>query len=190
MGIDHEKKGFVRFLYLTEKLGGKFAVQFLAAPVGHLGTVPTVSERLLSGRHDVLGLAEYPGHETILNQSLGQGRYAGLDLGEAKRPAVVGIATGHPDRPRRHANRNRDVPVLEAQTLTGELIDVRGRALDLGAIDSDGVAVHVVQGNEHDVEFRLGKGADVEDCAGQKGKRQGFHATHQKGKKFPDQENL
>ena len=63
------------------------------------------------------------------------------------------IPSGHPDRPGGHANRNRYMAVLEAQTLTGELVDVWGRPLDLGTINPDGVAVHVVQGNEHYIEF-------------------------------------
>ena len=101
----------------------------------------------------MLGLAQYAGHEPIFEQGFGQGRNTRLDLGEAESTAVVRIPACHPDRPGGHANGNGYVAVLEAQTLTGELVDVRGRPLDLRTIDPDGVAVHVVQSNEHDVEF-------------------------------------
>ena len=101
----------------------------------------------------MLGLAQYAGHESILLQGFGQGRNIGLDLGKAKCPAIMGIPTSHPDRPGGHTNRNRDMPMLEAQPLTGKLIDVRSCSLDLGTINPNGVTVHVVQGNEHDIEF-------------------------------------
>ena len=116
MGIDHEKERFVRFLDLSEKFGGELAIQFLASPVGHLGTVPTVPECFwLRDGTTRLGLAQYAGHEPIFEQGLGQGRNTRIDLGEAQSAAVVGIPTGHPDRPGGHANGNRHVAVLEAQ---------------------------------------------------------------------------
>jgi len=144
MGIDHKEKGFVVSFYLREKFGGKFTIQFFTAPIGHFGTVPTIFECILSGRDDVFSLAKYAGHETILEQGFRQSGYARFDLGKAKRSAVVGITTGHPDRPSGHANRNRYVAMLETQAFTGEFIDIGSRPLDFRTIDPDRVAVHVV----------------------------------------------
>ena len=60
----------------------------------------------------------------------------------------MGIPPGHPDRTGGHANCNRYMTMLEAQSLTGELVNIGSGSLDLRTINPNGVAVHIIQGNE------------------------------------------
>ena len=100
----------------------------------------------------MLGLAEDTSHESMLKQGFGKVGTSGLILvNQGLR--CLGIPAGHPDGPGGHTNRNRDVAMFETQPLAGEPVDIGGRSLDLRTIDPDGVSVHVVQSNEHDVEF-------------------------------------
>ena len=47
--------------------------------------------------------------------------------------------------------------VLKTQALLGELINIRGCTFNLGTINPYRVAVYIVQGNEHDIQFWVGK---------------------------------
>ena len=155
MSINHKKERLALLLHLTEKFGGELAVQFLTPSIVHLRTVATIPECLRPRRYHMLGLTQYTGHESIRLQSLGQGRYIRLDLGKTKSTAVMGIPPGHPDRTGGHTNRNRYMTVLKTQTLFSEFVNIRSGSLYLGTINSHGVAVHVIQGNEHDIQFWL-----------------------------------
>ena len=111
--IDHEEERSVRVPGLAQKLRDESPVQIRASPVAHLFALATVLKCVLSRRHDVIGLAEDPGEETVRSQRLRQRGHTGSNLIEAQRATVVRIAAGHPNRSRRLTNRYRNVRVLE-----------------------------------------------------------------------------
>ena len=150
--IDHEEERSIRAPGLAQKLRDKFPVQIRASPVEHLFALATVLKGVLSRRHDVIGLAEDPGVETVPPQRLRQRGYAGSNLVEAQRAAVVRIAAGHPDRPRRLANRYRNVRVLEPQSLSRKPVDVGRRFRNLRTVHAYRIPIHVVHGDEENIQ--------------------------------------
>ena len=88
------------------------------------------------------------------------------------------IPTGHPDRTSGHTNRNRYMTVLKTQTLLSELVNIRSGSFYLGTINSNGVTVHVIQSNEHDIQFWISKNEQAGSCRCEKEEKKGVHDTH------------
>jgi hypothetical protein len=109
-------------------------------------------------------------------QLLVEGAHPGFDGEETHGAVAMRVEPGLHDLAHRLADGHGRIRVLEAQALRGETVDVGRQVLDRPAADAAGVEVHVVRGEEQDVERRRGeRGAQGQQCGQEGGREEVFH---------------
>jgi hypothetical protein len=105
-------------------------------------------------------------------------------LVEALDAVVVRVTAGEHHIARGHAVADLHVGVIEAQAADGEPVHLRRGVGQLAAVDADGVATHVIGGDDEDVEARGGGGeggqgeGEEEDGEAEQGRHGGRSASH------------
>ena len=101
--------------------------------------------------------------------------HLGIQREEAHAAVAVRIQPAEHDLPRRLANGDDGVGVLEAKPLGRQPVDVRREVFHRPAIDAAGIEVHVIRGEEQDVQRRrcVKRGQREEEQGGSGG--QWFH---------------